>query len=264
MGTAARLSALGAKGQQNLRTLFTRRRRCAGRRSIHHFEKNTAAFWSVSDQSDWTLHEETTGSCKPCFFVFIFLSGCCVSSQKFAHSFPVWNGTHTHLPKQELAEAIDGMASIGEANLLRITGGLVPALPGMNGPINTRRMDEISMMLETFRDAIVLPREAATNNNSTTTTNNSTNNVNNSGSGENGSNDITNSNNSPLELARMETIVEMMRVVSSLVRETRQRPDFAELQLLEELQSVIRMVAVEILEIRGSRAVRTVLRRGPS
>ena len=160
------------------------------------------------------------------------------------------------------------MASIGEANLLRITGGLVPALPGMNGPINTRRMDEISMMLETFRDAIVLPREAATNNNSTTTTNNSTNNVNSSSSGENGSNDNdnnnNNNNNSPLELARMETIVEMMRVVSSLVRETRQRPDFAELQLLEELQSVIRMVAVEILEIRGSRAVRTVLRRGPS
>ena len=144
---------------------------------------------------------------------------------------------------QELAEAIDGMASLGEANLLRITGGLVPSLPGMNGPVNTRRMDEISMMLETFRDAIIVQRDNNMNNNPDTTTDGN----------------APNRAWSPMELARTETVLELVRAVSSFVRETRQRQD-AE-PLLAELQSVIRMVAVEILEIRGSRAMRSILQQ---
>ena len=137
------------------------------------------------------------------------------------------------------------MASLGEANLLRITGGLVPSLPGMNGPVNTRRMDEISMMLETFRDAIIVQRDNNMNNNPDTTTDDN----------------APNRAWSPMELARTETVLELVRAVSSFIRETRQRQDAAELQLLEELQSVIRMVAVEILEIRGSRAMRSILQQ---
>ena len=60
---------------------------------------------------------------------------------------------------QELAEAIDGMASMGEANLARFSRGLVPLLPGMQGPVNERRMQEISLMTETFRDALVVQGE---------------------------------------------------------------------------------------------------------
>lgn len=127
---------------------------------------------------------------------------------------------------QELAEAIDGMASTGEANLIRISNGLFPMLPGSNGPVNTRRMDEISMMLETFRDAIALQNE-------------------------------NDENLTLMDLARMEVIMEIFRAVSSFISDTRLRQDTE--PVLEELQSVIRMVAVEILEIRGSRAMRSIL-----
>jgi len=130
---------------------------------------------------------------------------------------------------QELAEAIDGMASIGEGNLIRISNGLLPALPGMNGPVNTRRMDEITMMLDTFRDAIIVQNENYNQN-----------------------------YRSPMDLARMETVTEIIRAVSSFISDTRLREDTE--PLVEELQSVVRMVAVEILEIRGSRAMRAILR----
>jgi hypothetical protein len=129
---------------------------------------------------------------------------------------------------QELAEAIDGMASIGEANLIRWSRGLLPALPGMNGPVNTRRMDEISMMLETFRDALLVQQ-----------------------SDEDG-------NRSPMDLARMDAIMELFRATSAFVQDADLRQETE--PLLEELQSVIQMVAVEVLEIRGSRAMRSLLR----
>lgn len=130
---------------------------------------------------------------------------------------------------QELAEAIDGMASIGEANLLRISGGLFPTLPGSNGPVNTRRMDEVSMILETFREAIIVQNENKDEN-----------------------------HQSPMDLVRTEAVMEILRAVSGFISDTRLRQETE--PLLEELQSVIRMVAVEILEIRGSRAMRSILR----
>lgn len=122
----------------------------------------------------------------------------------------------------ELAEAIDGMASIGEGNLHRMSRGLLPALPGMNGPVNSRRMDEISMMLNTFEDALVME------------------------------------NNDGGSRARMEAIMELFREVSAALGDERLRQDAG--PLLVELQSVIQMVAVEVLEIRGSRAMRSILR----
>ena len=135
---------------------------------------------------------------------------------------------------QELAEAIDGMASVGEANLLRFSRGLVPVLPGMNGPVNMRRMDEISRMLATFRDALI---------------------VDNTSTNSNSQNPIDSIRN----VARIETLMDIFRAVSSFLSDERLRQEAG--PLLEELQSVIQMVAVEILEIRGSRAMRTILRR---
>jgi hypothetical protein len=131
------------------------------------------------------------------------------------------------------------MASIGEANLLRLSRGFVPALPGMNGPVNTRRMDEISRMVATFRDALIVDTS-----NNTNTYNNHTNNP--------------NSMDNIRNLARIDTILDIVRAVSSFLSDDRLRQD-AE-PLLEELQSVFQMVAVEILEIRGSRAMRSLLR----
>ena len=129
------------------------------------------------------------------------------------------------------------MASAGEANLLRFSRGLVPVLPGMNGPVNMRRMDEISRMLATFRDALIVDNHA--------------------------SNADHNHTNSPIEsirnAARIETWMDIFRAVSSFLSDERLRQEAG--PLLEELQSVIQMVAVEILEIRGSRAMRTILRR---
>lgn len=120
----------------------------------------------------------------------------------------------------ELAEAIDGMASIGEANLLRLSRGFLPVLPGMNGPVNERRMEEIRIMIATIQEAL--------------------------DKGSSGS-------------PRMETIMEIIREVSAFLSDVRERrQDTA--PLLEELQSVIQMVAVEVLEIRAHRAIRSLVR----
>lgn len=124
----------------------------------------------------------------------------------------------------ELAEAIDGMASIGEAYLLRFTQGMLPPLPGMNGPVNSRRMDELKLLLDTFQDAIVVNRGG------------------------------------PQGQARMEGIMELLRELVALLNDNRLRDDAG--PVLAEIQSVFQLVAVEILEIRGSRAMRSVLRLG--
>lgn len=124
----------------------------------------------------------------------------------------------------ELAEAIDGMASIGEANLLRFTRGLLPPLPGMNGPVNNKRMEELRLVLETFQSALLV--EAA---------------------GETAS-----------ARARMEAIMELVRELVAIVNDDKLREDAG--PILAEIQSVFQMVAVEVLEIRGTRAMRNMLR----
>jgi hypothetical protein len=160
-----------------------------------------------------------------------------------------------------LAEAIDGMASMGEANIVRLSRGLVPILPGMNGPVNTRRMDEISRMVATFRDALFLD--------TTTTTlplspSSSTDHQNGRGTMPTTSrsvrHSITNHAVAPNPrngAARLDVIRDVVRSVSTFLSDDRIRRD-AE-PLVEELQSVIQMVALEILEIRGSRAMRSML-----
>ncbi len=129
----------------------------------------------------------------------------------------------------ELAEAIDGMASMGEARLQKATNGLLPALPGMNGPINDRVMSEIRMMLGTFQDALAVEG---------------------------------NNENEDIARARMEAMQQLISEITSILTDERLREDAG--PLLDEVRSVIQMVAVEVLEIRGSRAMRSILRLTPS
>jgi hypothetical protein len=126
----------------------------------------------------------------------------------------------------ELAEFIDGMASMGEANLLRASNGLFPSLPGMNGPINKRVMDEMQMMLETFQDALAVEANESTG----------------------------------ATQARFQALRELVTELGVLLTDERLRQEAQ--PLLAEVRSVIQMVAVEVLEIRGSRAMRDVLRLG--
>jgi hypothetical protein len=131
----------------------------------------------------------------------------------------------------ELAEAIDGMASIGEARLLQAGNGLLPALPGMNGPVNERVMKEMRMMIDTFQDAL--------------------------GKTPNGDETFVGKNQ-----ARLETMRQLLEEISVLLTDERLREDAG--PLLDEVRSVIQMVAVEVLEIRGSRAMRSIMRLTPS
>jgi len=124
----------------------------------------------------------------------------------------------------ELAEAIDGMASIGEGHLLRFTRGFIPPLPGMNGPVNSKRMDELRLVLETFQSALVVE-----------------------GAGETAS-----------ARARMDSLMELIRELVAIVNDEQVREEAG--PMLAEIQSVAQMVAVEVLEIRGTRAMRSVLR----
>ena len=125
---------------------------------------------------------------------------------------------------RELAEAIDGMASIGEANLLRATNGLLPTLPGMNGPVNERVMGEMRMMLDTFQDALA----------------------------------VEEGDDLGMGQARLEAMRQLLDELGTLLTDERLRQDAG--PLLEEVRSVIQMVALEVLEIRGSRAMRSLLR----
>jgi len=121
----------------------------------------------------------------------------------------------------ELAEAIDGSASTFESNLFKAAPQL-PRLPGMLGPVDSHRMAEIQTVLDTFQEALVVGGR----------------------DGEGG--------------ARIDAILELFGSAIAFLRDARVREEAG--PLLEELQSVIQMVAVEVLEIRGSRAMRSVLR----
>lgn len=119
----------------------------------------------------------------------------------------------------ELSQMIDGMASIGEANLLRASRGLIRPLPGGNGPVNIRRMDELNMFIETFQNAFV---------------------------------DTEKTNQ-----ARMETIMTLLRETAALISDEKRRENAK--PLLNEVTNVFQSVAVQVLEIRGSRAMRNML-----
>lgn len=119
-----------------------------------------------------------------------------------------------------------GMASLGEASLLRISRGLVRPLPGGNGPVNAKRMEEIRSVIEMLGTALVEGSE-------------------NMPGGE-----------------RLEAMVDVLQDFASFVQDEEKRGSAA--PVLIEISTVVQMVAVEVLEIRGSRAMRSVLRLLPT
>lgn len=123
----------------------------------------------------------------------------------------------------ELSDIIDGMASIGEINLLTLTRGFLRPLPGGNGPINTKRMDELRLFLETLQNALV------------------------SDGG-----DMKKGNR-----ARMESFVDIIKEMVEIVSNEKRWKET--IPVLDEVYSVVQMVAVRIFEIRGSRAMRGML-----
>ena len=127
----------------------------------------------------------------------------------------------------ELSEAIDGMASIGEANLLRVSRGLIRPLPGGNGPVNSRRMDELRAMLDVMQSAL---------------------------SSDNDANDA-NPNQEGRE--RVQSMMEFLREMIVFFSDEQRRAEFT--PLLDEILDVFQQVAIRVLEIRGSRAVRNIL-----
>lgn len=127
----------------------------------------------------------------------------------------------------ELAETIDAMASTGEANLMRVSRGLLRPLPGGNGPVNTKRMEELRMFVETLQNALVMEHSIA-------------------GDGR----------------ARIESILSFLKEVVAVISDDMRRDDAA--PIIDEILSVSQMVAVQILEIRGARAMRNILRLDPN
>mmetsp|Transcript_22282 Transcript_22282/g.48187 ORF Transcript_22282/g.48187 Transcript_22282/m.48187 type:complete len:165 (-) Transcript_22282:718-1212(-) len=131
----------------------------------------------------------------------------------------------------ELSEAIDGMASLGEANLLRVSRGLIRPLPGGNGPVNKRRMEELRAMLDVIQSAV-------------------------SSSSDGGNGKDNSSDQEGRE--RMESLMEFLQELIVFVSDERRRQEFT--PVLDEVSSVFQQVAIRVLEIRGSRAMRNILR----
>ena len=119
-----------------------------------------------------------------------------------------------------------GMASIGEANMLRLSRGIIRPLPGGNGPVNERRMEEVRTVLNTVQAAV---RESY---------------------GSYGGRDDSG-------VARIEAGLEFIKGILELSQDSKRREEVA--PVLAEIQSVIQLVAVEVLEIRGARAMRNAL-----
>ena len=123
------------------------------------------------------------------------------------------------------------MASTGEANLLRISNGLIRPFPGGNGPVNEKRMNEIRGVLDMVQSAMTVGSSTEKNR---------------------GNIDILEQGSE-----RMEAIMELLSGLIFTLGDERRREEIAPIIL--EIQSVIQLVAVEVLEIRGSRAMRNIL-----
>lgn len=95
-----------------------------------------------------------------------------------------------------------------------------------NGPINTKRMEEMRAVVDVLQSALSM-----------------------TGDGDNDDNK---------RQERLELVQEFARELLLLLNDEERRETAA--PLIEELRSVVQMVAVEVLEIRSSRAIRRVLR----
>ena len=128
----------------------------------------------------------------------------------------------------------------------------------MNGPINTRRMDEIRIFLETFETALVDV------NGSDEVANGSSNNTRPGFALPGGGNGPLANVRPPAQLqqsrARLQAMAEFVREIAGHMGDEKLRNNSE--AVMAELQSVVQMVAVEVLEIRGTRAMKSILRVG--
>lgn len=120
------------------------------------------------------------------------------------------------------------MASIGEANLLRISNGLIRPLPGGNGPVNVKRVEELTSFLDTLQNAL----------------------------------SVDNNQQDMDVRKRFESLLSLLNEVVTVLSDERRREDSK--PLIDEVSSVARQVAVKVLEKRGSRAMRTILNLSPA
>ena len=96
----------------------------------------------------------------------------------------------------------------------------------IGGPVNEKRLDEMRVVIDTIQSALFVD------------------------------------GNSPEQnQQRREAIGELLRELLLLLNDERRREEAA--PILAEVQEVFQMVAVEVLEIRGSRAVRSMLQLSP-
>jgi hypothetical protein len=123
----------------------------------------------------------------------------------------------------ELSEIVDSMASAGEANLLRFSNGIIRPLPGGNGPVNVKRIEELNSFVDTLQNALAV----------------------------NGNQDDMDSRK------RIESLFSLINEVVTVLSDEKRREESK--PLLDEVSSVVRLVAVKVLEKRGSRAMRNVL-----
>ena len=123
----------------------------------------------------------------------------------------------------ELSEIVDSMASAGEANLLRFSHGIIRPLPGGNGPVNVKRIEELNSFVDTLQNALAV----------------------------NGNQDDMDSRK------RIESLFSLINEVVTVLSDEKRREESK--PLLDEVSSVVRLVAVKVLEKRGSRAMRNVL-----
>lgn len=124
----------------------------------------------------------------------------------------------------ELSEIVDSIASIGEANLLRVSNGLIRPLPGGNGPVNEKRVEELASFLETLQAALT----------------------------------VDNSQQDMDARKRFESLVSLLSDVATILSDEKSSQP-----LIDEVSSVARQVAVKVLEKRGSRAMRSILNLSP-
>ena len=118
----------------------------------------------------------------------------------------------------EIAEAIDGMASISENRILELTRGVIRPLPGGIGPINTKRMEEIKAVIDVLQSALLV---------------------------KDSGNDVRLKRRERLEFAQ-EFAKELLLLLNDQERREMAAP------LITELTNVVQLVAVEILEVRLS------------
>ena len=88
-------------------------------------------------------------------------------------------------------------------------------MPGGNGPVNSRRMEEVGSFLETLQNALVLEGNVA----------------------EAGK-------------ARAESLIAILREAAVIFADDKRRDEA--MPILQEVTNVFQLVAVEVLEIRGS------------